>query len=73
MLAIIFNLLAKRDFPHHPKTLQKSIKDLGEITLEDVEKALRQHHELLDIDETDLLNIVKETEQIAKDRRKRQP
>jgi CBS domain-containing membrane protein len=73
ILAIIFNLLAKRDYPHHLKTPQKSTKDLGEITLEDVEKALRQHHELLDIDETDLLNIVKETEQIAKDRRKRQP
>ena len=72
MLAIIFNLLAKRDYPHHPKTPQKSTKDAGEITLEDVEKALRQHHELLDIDETDLLNIVKETEQIAKSRRKRQ-
>ena len=72
ILAIIFNLLAERDYPHHPKTPQKSTKDVGEITLEDVEKALRQHHELLDIDETDLLNIVKETEQIAKNRRKRQ-
>ena len=72
ILAIIFNLLAKRDYPHHPKTPQKSTKDAGEIKLEDVEKALRQHHELLDIDETDLLNIVKETEQIAKNRRKHQ-
>ncbi|MFM8392186.1 MAG: HPP family protein, partial [Methylophilaceae bacterium] len=40
MLAIIFNLLAKRDYPHHPKIPQKSTKDVGEITLEDVEKAL---------------------------------
>jgi CBS-domain-containing membrane protein len=35
-----------------------------------VEAALRQHHELLDIDENDLLNIVNETEQIAANRRK---
>jgi len=69
-LAIIFNRLCKRDYPHHPQAIPSKKTGVLEITLEDVETALRQHHELLDIDENDLLNIVNETEQIAANRRK---
>ena len=66
--AIIYHQFSSHRYPHEPKTTAPSSAGLPEIKLEDVESALRQHHELLDIDENDLLNIVKQTEVIAKKR-----
>lgn len=69
LFAIIYHQFSSHYYPHTltPK-LPASIEP-PEITLDDVEAALREHHELLDIDENDLLNIVKNTEDIAKQRR----
>ncbi|MFZ9642978.1 MAG: HPP family protein [Candidatus Methylopumilus sp.] len=70
--AIIYHQFSHHSYPHQHKTEATPASPL-EITLEDVESALRQHHELLDIDEIDLLNIVQETEALAKNRRKQAP
>lgn len=71
VFAMIYHQFSSHCYPHkltpHPSVSSEPL----EITLEDVEAALRQHHELLDIDENDLLNIVKNTEVIAKERRKK--
>lgn len=63
--AIVYHQFSRHTYPHQIKVKTSS---QAEITLDDVESALRQHHELLDIDENDLLNIVQETERIAKNR-----
>ena len=68
MFAIIYHQFSGHDYPH--KLTQKPYKtdDHLEITLNDVEAALRQHHELMDIDKNDLLKIVKKTAVITKER-----
>lgn len=66
--AIIYHQFSSHSYPHKLKTTATPSAELPEIRLEDIESALRQHHELLDIDENDLLNIVKQTEVIAKKR-----
>jgi CBS domain-containing membrane protein len=69
IFAIIYHQFSSHHYPHKtPQKLSAPSEPL-EITLDDVEAALRQHHELLDIDENDLLNIVQNTEVIAKQRR----
>ena len=66
--AMIYHQFSSHSYPHKSKPTIAPITETPEISLEDVESALRQHHELLDIDENDLLNIVKQTEVIAKQR-----
>lgn len=76
VFAIIYHQFSSHSYPHKLKTKSSAASERFaeplEITLEDVEAALRQHHELLDIDENDLLNIVTKTELIATERRSKQ-
>ena len=69
VFAIIYHQFSSHHYPHKLTPKSSAPSEPLEITLNDVETALRQHHELLDIDENDLLNIVKNTEIIAKQRR----
>jgi len=69
IVALIFNNLFKRSYPHHAKLAAPVTMDVA-ITRRDIEAALKQNAETLDISEEDLESILEQAEVIAKARKK---
>lgn len=67
LLALIFNNLAKRSYPHHANIASgPSNVQFVSLSRQDIHEALRRNPDLLDVSEGDIEAILNEAESIAK-------
>ena len=75
-LALLFNAAARRHYPHRAPPARRRVEPAparAELTVDDLEAALRAHRELLDIGEDDLEALFLEAAALAARRRQAAP
>ena len=72
LLALLFNNLAKRSYPHHANIASgPSNAEFVALSRQDIHEALKRNPDLLDVSEDDLEEILNDAELIAKLHQKR--